>query len=874
MASFTSEISTFNPYIQQIPESYHNVGLIKQKAFDEGVQTTQNYISSIAGLEVLKPEHKDYLNRRVNELTTSLNKLPTGTDFSEQSLINQVGGYASRLAGDPIIQNAVASTANHKKQLQYIEDEKKKGTDTTRNEWDYYKQLNQWMSDGDIKSSFNGRFSPVVDVMGEFYKAFKEAHPDSTLTQDAFRVGPNGKIELNEAMEEITREGIDPKKVQSIANTVFSRADIKNQIRIDGQYAYRGFDQEGLANSVRKNYQQAIDNTNTDVQEMRTQMATDKTVDKVLLSRKIKERIDAGAKLTEDYKQYAGLIASDPESAKVALYQNNLTSNLMNSFSWSKGSQKIVDNPLFKAKMDMLNYNLQTSKFEWDVKKDKADLQIKEAQLQIDKEKLSIEKNKAKNGGADVSTQTVYGNVPEEEGKLGESTFTESLNSIKGQYSNETAKYVNMLAADGQQPNPKKLVDGQYVWNIGPGGYTDKAAAEKAYDSLFKDATEKYTAGKGSHIVNSMMAATDPLLRQINNMETKKKEIEESYNKEAGVVDKQVQGKVSQLKDIKWTLDIPNDENAPLGTVNTKNISISPKEILNAINGVKGGNLTAEYDKRGSVSFHYKVGDKVIDIDSSTQPALYSVLLGRESQIKSYLPKGSQNLYSQAILNKEQAYKNAQSAYVPSNTAILTPKTEDRLIVNQTFANVLSSLAQGNNSGQIKNLLEWTGDGKKPGDKIDQNTYGVRYDRASNRTYAWIQRGGEKREVEVPKNLAQQLPGISLSDPFWDKHGADLDVSGNTTTDVRHVGELSAYMVPTLPNSQYSVKYHLVGDGSGKYSMKLYIRDKNGNIVLDGQSYNPPNLTGLMDGTQIMTAIQTLQSDAVIQGLINLNSKK
>jgi len=56
MASFTDNtqaLSTFNPYIQQLPvDAMVKVGMAKQQQYDEGIQKIQTNIDNIAGLDI------------------------------------------------------------------------------------------------------------------------------------------------------------------------------------------------------------------------------------------------------------------------------------------------------------------------------------------------------------------------------------------------------------------------------------------------------------------------------------------------------------------------------------------------------------------------------------------------------------------------------------------------------------------------------------------------------------------------------------------------------------------------------------------------------------------------------------------------------
>ena len=110
MASFTDQIMQFNPYVQQLPvEAMAQVGMYKQQKYEEGVQKVQSYIDNVAGLDVTKPLHKQYLQSKLNELGGKLKTVAAG-DFSNFQLVNSVGGMATQVVKDPVVQSAVYST--------------------------------------------------------------------------------------------------------------------------------------------------------------------------------------------------------------------------------------------------------------------------------------------------------------------------------------------------------------------------------------------------------------------------------------------------------------------------------------------------------------------------------------------------------------------------------------------------------------------------------------------------------------------------------------------------------------------------------------------------------------------------------------------
>ena len=164
MASFTDAISQFNPYVSQLPiDAMVKVGTYKQQKYDEGVQRIQGEIDKVAGLDITKPIHKQYLQSKLNELGSKLKTVAAG-DFSNVQLVNSVGGMASQIGKDPTIQNAVRSTQHARKEQENIQIAQKAGKSSVDNEDFYYDKYNKWLNDGKLETVFTDEYIEYKDV--------------------------------------------------------------------------------------------------------------------------------------------------------------------------------------------------------------------------------------------------------------------------------------------------------------------------------------------------------------------------------------------------------------------------------------------------------------------------------------------------------------------------------------------------------------------------------------------------------------------------------------------------------------------------------------------------------------------------------------
>ena len=240
MASFTDKALQFNPYIQELPvQEMVQVGMAKQALYDQGVQKIQNQIDRTSGLELYRPQDRQLLESKLNELGSKLKTVAAG-DFSNQQLVNSVSGMTGQIVKDQDIRNAVSSTQQYKKALKDREEYLKAGKTSPSNDWLFKQKAEKWFN-GDIKETFSGGYDPYTNWRKNAMNVIKELTGDSTITEDAFTtvIGKDGKpqIVLADAITRTKLAGISPEKIKEALTVGLTPADWR-QLEIDGAYTY------------------------------------------------------------------------------------------------------------------------------------------------------------------------------------------------------------------------------------------------------------------------------------------------------------------------------------------------------------------------------------------------------------------------------------------------------------------------------------------------------------------------------------------------------------------------------------------------------------------------------------------------------------
>lgn len=866
MASFTDNVPQFNPYIQQQPvEAMAAVGIQREQDFKIGIDKVQSYYDNLLSLPIAKTETQDYVKMKVGELNNSVGKSVSG-DFSDQRLINQIGGLAKNIANDPIIQNGVRSTAAVQAGFAAIEQSKKDKNYAPQNEQYFTNLVNQWQHDGDIQSSFADQYTPHTDYMDRFQKALDKAHPgeglnarDVYVTDESgnFVKDAQGKLQVSPTI----RSGIDANKISAIWQTVASQPDVQQQLNIDGWSRYRGVSASALWQSQKASTNNFITNAEKAINDLQNKIATDKTVNVADATRSInayKEQIQ-GQK--DRFNGISELIQKNPAAAKSALVENETLSGLVGAYSY----QEMKKSPLWETSMegakfdlDIIRNQLEQEKFKYQKLNDAANRgeRLQEALIRATARGKKLDENGnpiAGSDGGDVDSEIM--NVPEGAGGAGTATFDNNYKTTMDQLYQGTAGVVFDMynnkeknVASGFNPIKKDPTTGAFMFNVDPtgtSGFKDINAAHAAYTKAYMDGRTAVNIGTANTSTVKSYQSIDPILRYTKTLTQQKDEL-----------------------DVQRTA-IMQQVAATTGVKNPAYVDAYISE--NRLAGWQ--NSEARLKQQYGADWKHGLGIQSVP-KQNFQNAGSGLGVGTDqgkglnsANLTEY--QGFSKKFDKSVIPKfqelENNYKAKQEQYYPIQSAFTSGDPKDKENLRQAFANKSNAYTQGNDA--YKDFRELLSDDKE---KHKDNIYGGVYNPLDSKYFLTVQRDAtsEPKRLEVSQATFESFPGLKTTNTFDKLFGPTLALSGGTTTDVPYKGNTdgigSAFRMDRNYDSKYDVRYHVIQNSQGTWDLRLYIKDsKTGNDIVSGV---PAGFSATKSG--IISALDGLKNDTIIEGYI------
>lgn len=875
MSGFKDQLVQFNPYIPQIPvDDYVRVGMMKQEQYNRGVERTQQYIDSVAGLDVVKPEQKEYLTQRVGQLQGEVGKI-LSQDFSNQQIVNSVGSLTNKIAGDPIVQNAVLSTQKYKQGLGDMKEAKEKGTLSPSNEYVFQRKVQDWLSDGDVKSTFTGEYEPYTDTKKPILDAINALKPGANITDIPYETDTAGNYVLDSRGDRKIAYATLREKMEGVSDARIKQAieasitpQMRRQFQIDGMYNYRGVDKVGLKKMATDSYNYKLDQVNDILQGLNVQLQANQNDarKKQLIQAQIDRYRLSAQDLQSQYKQDVQYLDKNPEEYKGDLHYQDEVAKYTLGYSWSKHSLTYENNPVFNGMMKDKEYNLnwnkflETSQYHRDLLAEKRD----EMSFKRDIEMMKLQMKYGKGAGSGLLNLDIpfaEGIGQEDLEKINLSTLQNTVTSMNDDLQGEKMKAIGMLPGGSD-----------WLENVdGKARYKDQKSKDAAETAL-KTLKEAYDKDPSS---------VSPGLQNYFGNTASEQAVVQNYQATAD--------KIMKDADDKFGLQHLTRGVSPLTftTNNGQKYNFTPKEMLDLLEKeqkqdqkhplktftLPNGNTTVQpRSKEEEEAYYSPFNDKEkallqqrnnSGLDNNAENSFMSAFNKLHStEAKNLLAQRDNYIQTEA----RRAYTQNQAEAFP----IVAYKAADANRVKAAFVQILNDQKQRGVSNANPNFDE---------DDIskminEKNARGTNYslhakpDGSFSVRFSNTSITDKPREMDITADQAARWFGSFVNEfkPYQVAINLSKYNGVGATTDVTGRGKESAYNIPQTQQLQnYSVKYHIEEPQNGQYQLKLYIYDKKGKQWLPERYVD---LGGrLLNQQQITAAVNNL-SDAEIDRVL------
>ena len=400
MASFTDAIPQFNPYIQQLPvEAMVAVGMEKQQRYDQGVQRIQSQIDQVAGLDIYRPEDKQLMQSKLNELGSKLRTVAAG-DFSNYQLVNSVAGMAGTVMKDPTILAAVQSTQNIKNNSKIMEEARQKGELTPDNELRYRKNLSAYENSGLVDERgnpivFNAKYDPHFDVFKFVKENFDAVKPANLTFNEVYETDAQGnplidpvtnKPIYSPTMIKLEKDGRLPEAVRQTLDQIFSDPRVSKQLQITGEYNYQSFTPDMLKQKISNQENTIMAAQNSQIAELTLIKTNAKTQEeKDLIDIQIGNIQNSIDKSRGQYRKLKEAADTNPDAIKGLLYEDDVRSRYTTMFGQMSIKETIESNAGWEANYKIQQASEQRRQFNerltFDKEKQRQDIYYKELEL-------------------------------------------------------------------------------------------------------------------------------------------------------------------------------------------------------------------------------------------------------------------------------------------------------------------------------------------------------------------------------------------------------------------------------------------------------------------------------------------------------------
>jgi hypothetical protein len=372
MASYLDSVPNFNPYIQQLPiEAMMAVGMEKQQLYDKGVERIQSQIDQVGGLNIARPQDRQYLQSKLDELGSKL-KTVAAADFSNNQLVNSIGGMTSNIARDQNVISSVQSTAQRKALQERKQKDIEAGKYNPANDTMFNISDQEWFNNPNVGAKYTGYYKTPHDVWAKVKDIAKEVGVDSKELDNLFerdtvtgeiKRDKNGNPLFDEMLFQKTLKGKDPAKLLSAFQSALTPADYE-QLSIEGRYKYLNSTPEQLQEKILNPLNEKIEFNNGRIELLKIALNSENNKDKKnpesidSLSKQIEYFETQNSTFKKSQKDALASLATNPDSVKAMLHTNDYLSSMSKILSSEEISTKYSVHPLFEIAQEKKTFLL------------------------------------------------------------------------------------------------------------------------------------------------------------------------------------------------------------------------------------------------------------------------------------------------------------------------------------------------------------------------------------------------------------------------------------------------------------------------------------------------------------------------------------
>ena len=818
MASFTDSIPQFNPYVQQLPvDAMVQVGMYKQKQYDEGIQKIQTNIDNIAGLEVGRDVDKAYLQSKLNQLGNDLKGVAAG-DFSNFQLVNSVNGMTNQIVRDPNVQNAVNSAAKRKQEYAFIEEARKKGELNPSNEYVFKVKDSEWANSTELGQSYNARYTPYKDVKKKAMEAIKALHPKLQEMDIPFVMDAQGNIDTSRIADAMIRqkiEGIDENQIKQAIYASLDTADV-NQLQIDAVYQFRGVDPEDLTNRAKLNYDAQREKAIEALQyiDIQTKITSDPNkLDQLNASKEAYYRLlgmdGKQGSLDSEFYENVKEARENPDKVKYNIYRDGFVSELANAFNWKNVSKQYVTNPLKQQQNWEREFRFDQQKEQRDIFEDNRDYNLKVKELELKAAENAMKHAELYGGESpwfDLGNKTTLRNEAE-------SIYNANISDLRG----ELQSKMQILKSKGF--SEAAIKDAITKVTEAQGDY--KAAGIKP--ELFREITGP----------NGLLK----LKNDIDSYEANKKKIKANADKKAGVdqvISSQIKGR--------GNINVTDNKG--------ERITLTPKEMLEIVSREKiTKNATSPLSVKGSNPSQTKVsGSVTVNTEglSSNQIKYVNLFYNNPSNINratyTFLNQ-MRNSYKPSVTKVAEVYNKSKEIYLDDLAEVSQELIPRYKVIAKTKEGKLPTITGENVSLYIGSLQEM---GLEKGENYNATT-ALEYLNEKNMKdtdviiknqgsnyQLWIKNKNNPNDVQKIDISEQNLVKMTGGDKFISKNTKESKkiATGRGNTNLTGDPTKAQFQrkfgdFPSVTNLKVTADLIDVGNNEFYYSINLKKRDGN-----------------------------------------------